>query len=316
MSLDLLSTLPSILFGKVDCVTNEDIYWKEKIETTGGFPHIKVYINGGAPLSYDDEREKSVLYKFITRINEKKIHNIDNEEGGLDHFKSTFLTNKNPIVVLSHNYNEDLDENILTNFNYVCKRFEIIECGIIIDNNVNHVQISIIRDFTADNPMLIAPIDTYLGLNGGDTLYNWINIYSYPTLTYFNENNRDLLFSNKRIGYQIHVLVIVDSNNINFESFLNDIHQSIVNTSNLHGKCVFAYINVNDDTSYIQDTLETVGIDKTSKLLPSAVIVQTLKTKINFYNKNNESIDGNSVIAWVNNIFQSNLKPSKTISMD
>ncbi len=144
-------------------------------------------------------------------------------------------------------------------------------------------------------------------------LRSWILSNAYPDVIEFSERNMDLMFSDKRPGFQNHVLLFVDKTSTQSDPVLQAFRQqSRLFTS----KCIFITVDISavNMNEFTQNLLSDLNIDVNEA--PKVLIIKSARTKIEFYNmeiEDSHSITGDAVQLFVNNFFSEKIEPIKVI---
>lgn len=300
----------SISLAKIDCVVERDLYWTQKIES---FPTLVAFLHG-EPVHYKGERETQDVVNFIRRLAQRSIIDLE-EEGGLQVFKSNYLLPTTPVVVL---FVENAKYSSLTidNFDLACKKMATMKCAFSINSSplisseteIKLPSLVVIRSFNYEVESVITSNPAELA--SSDKMVDFVRSASYPNLVLFVKENDNLMFSENRPGYHTHILIMASVREDEL-GMLNDI-RNLASTYN--GQCIFIHIDPTDKSQYVQDILNDIRINP--KDMPTAIIIKSAKTKVQFY-KLNEGTDVNldSISYWVKNFFEGNLIPSRIEGM-
>jgi thiol-disulfide isomerase/thioredoxin len=309
----------NIAIAKVDAVENEALFYSESIEGLG-FPTLMAYIKGGAPILFNEEREKQNVLNFVRRLASSPASSLETE-GGIDVFKLNHLTKMEPVAILVTSASTP-DSVLLDSFEYACKKIQRLKCALgndgsfFLDNGQSNAGVVMIRNFDKETSVVTAP-DTVLAK--GDALFGWMQIASYPTFPIFNEENADLLFTDKRPGYNTHVLIVLDPTTLESKELLESIRSNVVSHTAFEGNCVFAYVDhTNESDLFVQGTLNDIGLPS-EELAGSSVAVLVIKSmsdKIKFFRMGQETVVSSvSLTQWLGNVLGDTVKPSRTIDL-
>lgn len=300
--------------AKVDCVEEEKIYWSNKIE---GFPTLKVFFGNGRsmdPIQYKGERELELVVDFVRRLGGSSFSQDDLTVLNFEDYKSRNLTPLKPIVVAYQS--SDDSTKIQETVDYICKKLENVQCSVTSDPALARTLgihsdgsgVAMLRSFFKEAAIVVAPRNV---VTSGPELFSWVQKLSYPLLVEFHPGNDPVLFSDKRPGFQIHVVTVVDTTNPSSEQILDDL---VAASSEFAGRCVFVYIDVGDGGSHVTRILDDLQLNGESG--PTAMIIRSMKTQVQFY-KLDEGTDVNadSVKYWVEQFFGNQLVPVRTVSL-
>jgi thiol-disulfide isomerase/thioredoxin len=249
----------NIPLGKVNCVEENELWESEGIESLG-FPAFKAYVRGGDPILFDGERDPQEMITWLNTINGNSIKSLEQDLGGIDSFKSNYLTDMSPIVIIFLNkedkpnsmlkLSDEVRETSFIHLEYACKKIGSIRCAISHDMKLlteisplhsnGNIEIVMLRKFVGEKELIVAPLTSVM--TSGNEMYSWVQKYSYPNLVQFKYENEQHMFSNKRSGYNTHVLIILDPASDNADETLDGL-RDLGSTSDYLGKCVFIHID-------------------------------------------------------------------------
>lgn len=301
---------------RVNCIVEKDIYWKEGIQS---FPTIKVYLNGETMI-YNNERSLKKFVNFANRIQSQNIvADLDllDEDNKIDFITNKSALNEAPTLIA---FNPEESSQFARTVDFVCKKIDYNPCyktkSIAIANelslNIDNSGIALIRNFKDEETLVKASDDD---LKNSSSMSNWLLRHSYPLVVDFTRENDHLMFSDRRPGFDIHVLLI--TNHDDMDSSANPSYiDAFRSVARKHiGKCVFISLNANARDEYAQTILEDLKIDAAEA--PTALIVQSMKTKVLFYKLASlTDINEKSLGFWTNSFFDGFLEPTRVESME
>ena len=298
-----LSQDKSITLAKVNCVDERELYWSEKIEN---FPTLKAYIRGEA-VHYKGEREIQDVVDFIRRLSTRSLVNLE-EDGGLSVFESNYLTYKTPVVVLFVQ-NIAGRTSLIDHFDLACKKMATLKCAVTIDfsplalsdSDVKRPTVAVIRSFEKEAQVVFTTDE--MKLSSSSEMLQFIQSVSYPNLVKFSQDNDELMFSDKRPGYQTHILLIVDPAKADQIKFLDSIR---LVAAQYNGQCVFIHIDPTETNTYVQSILSDIVIP--SDTTAAALIIKSAKTEVLFYRLDAATdVNIESVSYWLKDFFADKL---------
>lgn len=297
---DIAATLQGetkIVVAKVDAVEHADLFYSENIEGLG-FPTLKAYVKGGDALLFDGERQEDLILSWVRRLS---IPQLSLEiEGGIDVFQRNYLTKKEPVAVLVTPSTED--SKLVRAFEYACKKIQRLKCAIaatdltpLYDQAIDQPAVVMIRDFDDEVVLMTASPES---LRRGNQLYDWMVLNSYPAFPSFNIDTAEMLFTNKRPGFNTHVLVVHDSSTSALE-FMQSMRSGVVSDATFQGKCVFASMDNTSSDPFVQSTLTDIEYEVNSS--PVVVVIKSRTDKISFYRLDSEG-SSLTVHSWLTDL--------------
>jgi hypothetical protein len=219
---------------------------------------------------------------------------------------------------------DDEDDISLKNFDILCKKSNIV-CGVstYLTYATQAFQITefpspiiMLTSFENQNEYVVAPEG--LSANG---LEEWVSIQRYPLTEEFNIANDESIFNSDRLGYTNHILLFFDKKDESISNSIFSEYKTIA--SEYRGKGVFITVDMSvlQDTSdesytYVRDMTHSLGMDATNT--PSAIIVKSAKTQVEFYNYDG-TIDSSTFAIrfrdFVQSFFGETMAPTKVKRM-
>lgn len=314
------SDLTAVGFGKVDVSVEDKLYESEKIEN---LPTIKIYVLE-EPLLYTRQLNEESMITYVRRLATSSLIKLENNieySNGFYDFARLHLSPYSPISIIIIDNEIELTNNItkiqeqrdlITNYDFACKKFYSIPCAITTNKTFlsHEIQklpsIIMIRQFPNEANLDIADES----ITSTDDILFWIQLAAFPKYSEFTENNEPMIYSLKRLGFSTHIITIINSNihghtngrdiTDHSENDLNlNIHIDIYNTgqelSELYrSRAVVTYVDVAESTSYTDEFLDRLDINIALDL-PMVLIAQAVDTHVNFYQyKSNDISSGNS----------------------
>lgn len=331
-SISLIEEDKNILIAKVDCVQESNLYYSEDIQS---FPTIKSYVNyNNISIIYDGERDSNTMWRYFRLLNQQYVEEIMTMDE-FSELQENILTPLKPLVLIILNTYDSLDENNLRNqkIDASCKKSDRVTC--IITRNplfATEFQLDIpsitLFSIFENNQMEISKFNYNIDEINSEYLSNWLTIESYPILLELTNENENLIFTNQRIGYENHILILFPNLNTKKEKlFMNHIKKI---AKQFNGRCIFVYINLSKLTEYSKTILETLDIihitSKFDSNLPMMYGIFSRKTDVSFYNgfSMNEleyekglimieyqDITINKVINWIESTLSGTIKPTR-----
>lgn len=312
-----------VRLGKVDCVEETTLYWENDIK---GYPTIKVYLFGEHIL-YEGARELNAIVNFVKEMVEPGTIDIDSSSGGVSTFIDSRITQTVPVVVAFLDANEASGKVAKNALDLACKRVGRISCGVTADlSGIAQFSDStpgpmpvftIIKPFTGpfEDSSLIA------SFGGADVtsesvsslavkIAGWMRRNSFPVVTEFTTKNQELLFSQDRPGYNIHIILLENGRGKSLDAF------GFVASQHL-GECVFIHLDTSnpEGDELIPNLINDLNVDVDS--LPQIKIIKSAKTQLEFYDYQSTGGEFFSVKALneiVDDFFSSRVSPTKIIN--
>ena len=296
----------SVVFAKVNCIDEPDLYWKFDIK---GFPTFALF-KGGDSIFFDEEPEINNLRSFITQSSNSKIVELDPKT-----FYEMDLTTR-PLAVQFLSQDTPLDGS--TTMDFACKKFKFPYCyaskseefaqllGVPIPSYV------LIKEYsTFNNPQEIINSTNQLFENS-DTLLHWMRHVSFPPLIEHTESNQQLIFYHQRPGFHLHIVLFMKNKKmtINQELLLavEEVGKLFMN------KLVFTYVDYDnmETKERVINMMEDMEVKDNE--LPSIVMILSATKSIKFYRfPLEEKISVNSLSNWIHSYFNKELQYSKII---
>lgn len=297
-------------FAKVDCVEQKEIYWKNNIES---FPTIKFYFGkskGLEPIEFKGEREVDEITLFIERLKKESIIEQNLDFKMFAQFKESFLTPLNPLAIY-FNIQKENNANFLISFNNACKQIENIRCVISSDQALAdlfelpaNASLTIFSSYEMEESIFHAQKDSMMST---ENMIWWLRSYSYPLLVQFREEDDGLMFSQHRLGFSIHILIVVNTKDMSTETSRVLVEVEEVAAA-FRGRCVFIALDMSDQSDYSQSIRQTL-VDEP---LPTVWIIESLKSEVKFYNlPRGTAITQRSLRDFVGQFFSRSLRPSR-----
>ena len=145
-------------------------------------------------------------------------------------------------------------------------------------------------------------------------LRSWVLQHAYPAVVGFSEDNMDLMFSDKRPGFQNHVLLFVDKSSAVATSLLAAFHEKAVL---FNGVCIFIVVDLSKSSvnEFTQNLLSDLSVS--SEESPRVMIIKSARTKIEFYDmeRDSEGVTGEGIEDFVRQFFASSIRPTRVINV-
>ena len=300
------SAFKNIVFAKVNCIDEPDLYWKFDIK---GFPTFALF-KGGDSLFFDEEPEIENVRNFIIQGASSKIVELDPKN-----FYEMDLTTR-PLAVQFLPVETPLDASVTMDF--ACKKFKFPYCyaskseefakllGVPIPSYV------LIKEYsTFNNPQEIINSTNQVFVNS-DTLLHWMRHVSFPPLIEHTEDHQQLIFYHQRPGFHVHVVLFIKNKRktVNQEILLaaEEVGQLFMN------KLVFTFVDLDNSETQeralnMMEDMEVVESD-----LPSVVMILSATKSIKFYRYPlGNQITVASLSQWIDSYFNKELQYSKII---
>eukprot|EP01006_Ploeotia_vitrea_P021906 TRINITY_DN54314_c0_g1_i1.p1 TRINITY_DN54314_c0_g1~~TRINITY_DN54314_c0_g1_i1.p1 ORF type:complete len:497 (+),score=4.49 TRINITY_DN54314_c0_g1_i1:51-1541(+) len=291
-----------LVIGRVDCTEEEALYQQEDIIH---YPTLKIYVQG-EPIVYDgDLMDINAVIDFLFRLTESALMDIDETPNGFREFmKELSPTEPVALYIMNPNIISHEQDDLIFSFDYACKKFYTIPCGITANTTIfgdkisNYPAILMIRDFPNEDPIEVA--DSSVKTIGN--VLTWMQLAAFPKFTEFTEKNEASIYNLKRLGFSTHIITIVDTNlkihhkgrditpveyidanNTNVENhglnLLNGAHKL---ATKYRGEAVFSYVDMATSTSYTHTFLERLDVEPDHDL-PMVLVANAVQSHINFY---------------------------------
>jgi len=312
-----LLSAEGIAVGKVDCIAEESLYWSNNIK---GYPTIIAFV-GGAPIPYDGPREVPDLVTFMKFLRAPVVIDVE----GVEDFVRNHRTATKPVVVLFlENPSSSFAISTVRSYDLVCKQLDSFTCGVKYGGGEASPATSSlgytlwpaageesVRESFSEETFVMMPVKPGNGAPSDTELRSWILGHAYPAVVDFNEENMDLMFSDKRPGFQNHVLLFIDKTSKETELVLDAFRQrSPVFTS----RCIFITVDVSAEhmNEFTQNLLS--DLDVGAHQTPLVMIIKSASTRIEFYSMRG-SVTGDAVESFVKQFFDSAIEPEKVIEV-
>lgn len=266
------------LLAVLDCVENDDIYRSQEIKD---FPTMKVYIDGEV-LQYKELMTSLNIVSFMERMSENSISSLSTQ-GGLGAFVDSYLTHREPVAI---GFFSSLSVEETFVFDFACKKFFTIPCAVsdnVTEADMLHVAIPsivILRLFADEEFHMVAPPKA---LGNVRELVKWMQMAGFPALTEYSEDNEELIYSLKRLGFNTHVVTVVDSRAESGTSVIDSARQM----ARAHGgRAVFSYADAASSSPFVQSFIDGLGI--TGGDIPTVLIAQSTPSDILFFQYDND----------------------------
>lgn len=317
----------NIVFARVECADNEKIVDEEGIED---YPTLKLYIDSEAvEYEYDDDiMTEEGVSEYIGRMMETSLINVDDLPEGFFKYAETNLSPEQPIAMLLSDPNEfsPYFDDIRFNFDFACKKFYSIPCGVSFNSSVFEMlgvsvlpAVVMLREFPDDEPLVeIAPSSLTSSVVG---ILTWMQLNAFPKFNEFNEENEASIYSLKRLGFSTHIIAILnrygaksfqtsggrditdstddegtaDASALTMNRALFGLTKALANTH--HGKAVFSFVDVSNPTNYVEDFTDRLDIDMEDDV-PTIVIANAVDTHVNFYTLRS-NVEGRGLVSTV-----------------
>lgn len=288
--------------GKVDVSVEDQLYDTEGIHD---LPVIKFYV-GGEPIWYEREMDEDSVTGFVRRLTESSLTTLDADAGGFYEFAREHLSETQPIAVML--LGPDMENpsanaaknNLLTNFDYACKKFFSLPCAVTTNRTLFQNEVSsypsmvMVRQFPDEASLDIADES----ITSIDDILYWMQLSAFPRYSEFTQRNEPILYSLKRLGFSTHVITVVDTD-IHSHGQGRDITDHSVAAGNTNanvdifnygkvmadqyrGQAVFTYVDTARSTEYTEELLDRLEINPALDL-PMILIAQAVDTHVNFY---------------------------------
>lgn len=303
-------------FWKVDCVSNKDLYWKEKID---GFPTVKIFIKGQS-IKYNGDLEYDSFLMWVRKMISPSVINID-ALSSPDFFVDSHLTPLTPVMILHERIDELTEDSpLMHKIGFICKNQSIVTCGytssqktaealkLISPNTDESSVVAVIRSFKDEERVIFATsslLDDSIA-----NLQSWLQKSSYPSIVELKETNSPLLFS-RRQGFQTHIILLLGSDD-NSKLVLKGLRE-IARRDDVWGRCVFVHIDPLDTEEYVSSIVDGIKLSRSSA--PTSMIVQSMTDRVQFFNfPENTDFHLESFVHWINQFFLGNIVPSRISS--
>lgn len=146
-------------------------------------------------------------------------------------------------------------------------------------------------------------------------LRTWVLENAYPAVVPFAEQYMDLMFSPKRPGFEVHVLLFLDSSATGVDAILEAFREQ---AHRFMGRCVFIAVDVSTKgmTEFTENLLSDLGVQAGQS--PKMMIIKSARTKIAFYDPvagAQEGFTSESIQRFVHNYFEGDITPSRLIEV-
>ena len=208
-----------IFVGKVDCVAEPDVYWKEDITS---FPTVKAFVNYNTiPIIYDGERKANTMWRYFRMLHQQYVPEIFI----MDEFaelQETKLSPQKPLALAILNNNDSVSDTSELNlkFDGACKNADRVNC-VITRNPDFQTELALppgpsltVFSMFNDEAVIDQPITrSDLESTSSIEISQWLLDLSYPPIVELKPENDDYMFSSRRRGFRNHVLVLVKNVN-------------------------------------------------------------------------------------------------------
>ena len=230
---------------------------------------------------------------------------------GLEEFKKSSMT---PTTAISVLYVDGTDKNmgLVDLYDLACKKVEIVPCALskstvtaAATGVASLPSVVVYRNFANEPATKLADASLF---NSSTEIMEFMQLSAFPSLVELTKDTDTLLFSDKRIGYNIHVLVALDKSLLSSQELISALRTQADEYS---GRCAFAYIDTGSPTPYTTTILNDLGI--TQDKAPVAMIIRSAKTEVQFYQITDDTdVNAESMSYFVRDFFSGTLKPVRT----
>lgn len=322
-------TQNDIAFYKVDCVREPDIYYSEDIESLGGFPILKAHLPGGHSIVFNEDRSLSNVMSFVDRMSRSSLTPVDSYDGGVTTFVNLYVSPLEPVLIVYSFPSAETkreDKRLLEFVDYSCKYLNLFRCGLSsdsksLDQAVGHAKVEIekapifrlvmYRGFSKEASVVVsAEIVTVAAAE----VLGWVARTAFPTTVALSMENEPHLFGDKRPGFNIHVLIVLDSTKMT-ESEISEVLDAAraMGADEFSGKCVFVYADAADDSLYTKSVLSSFDDARS----PTVFIVSSQKTQVQFFQLNKgTTLNADSLLRFTRQYFDKALIATRTIQAE
>mmetsp|Transcript_19611 Transcript_19611/g.32803 ORF Transcript_19611/g.32803 Transcript_19611/m.32803 type:complete len:442 (+) Transcript_19611:31-1356(+) len=294
------TTDKDIFLGKIDCVAEPDAYWREGISS---FPTIKVYVNHNTiPIVYDGERVANTMWRYFRAMHEQYVTEITTMEE-FAALQETKLSATKPLALAVLSPEDSLEATNPANrkIDGACKRADRVHCVITRNPSIatelglqtaSLTLLTMFRDQVIDLPITRKDIaDTKVTAMD---LSDWMLDLSYPPVLELTPENADLAFTNRRRGYDTHIIFLIpDASTTEGQEFLQTLKML---SMRFLGQCVVLYVDLANRNDYsteivtdlrgiLTDALTSASSTESAVHVPDATIhsVVSKKSAVHFF---------------------------------
>lgn len=276
-----------IAMALVDCVANPEIFHSQGLDGQG-FPTIKAFVDGGDPITFNDERNAQNIMKFIntlivTSYSVVRDKNDISKIGEGSSYKC-LLYAEYPGV------GDEERQELIVAFDYACKKqkancavTDFAEAKKYLGDPADKYGIVMFRDYPGEMSVLSAPNTI---AKSGNSLSTWMNSKSFPIIVPIgiNEQISAPMFNPSRLGYKSHIIVVSDfAKQKNGGHDLLEAMRAVATKEGIEGACVFGYLdytNISEYGALVLNDLKLTAIDKPVVISVSTKVTSVIFTKV------------------------------------
>lgn len=231
---------------------------------------------------------------------------------------------KRPVALILGDAARDVQQRFL--FDIACKKFNYASCG---KSTVKSFIEELMDDENFSGMVLLRHADDKFstavfthGESGEsfatstDELLEWMRVDAFPELVENSESNAEILFSQKRSGFSMHLVLVM--------SPARPVHMQVASkvATKLKGKLVTSYIDFDkvDSVEYVRNLLQDIYSTSTlpdfqaSDADADAWLIHSGGKEVRFYHYDQrESFGFSGLASWVDAVLSKSITPTRVI---